>query len=85
MSAEELGSKLAGTRVAPDEVAKFPGLGVRRLKLSARTRIGGLHVNILNDLDAFVFKRMEPSQVRDTSHLFTHILALDPSKFKALT
>jgi hypothetical protein len=84
MSAEELGNKLAGTRVAPNEVEKFTNLGVRRFKLSARTRIGGLHVNIMNDLDAFVFRRMESSQVRDTSHLFTHLLALDPAKFTAL-
>jgi hypothetical protein len=84
MSAEELGSKLAGTRMAPDEVDRFKDLGVRRFKLSARTKIGEVHVDIFSDIRAFIFDRMESSQVRDPAHLFTHLLALNPSAFKAL-
>ena len=55
-----------------------------RFKLSARTRIGEMHVDIFSDLNAFIFDRMERSEAKDPAHLFTHILALDPSAFSAL-
>jgi hypothetical protein len=84
MSAVELGKNLVGTALAPAEVAKFTELGVSRFKLSARNRIGEMHVDIFADIKAFVFRRIESSEVKDPSHLFTNILALNPTAFEAL-
>lgn len=84
MSIEELGKNVVGTRLSPADVDRLVERGVSRFKLSARTMIGEMHVDILADIKAFIFARMESSQARDPSHLYTTILALNPSTFKAL-
>lgn len=85
MSAEELGKKLIGTSIAPDEVDRLMELGVIRFKLSARTRIGGIHKDIFRDISAFIFNRMESSETKDVTHFITTILALNMRRFKALS
>ena len=57
----------------------------RRSRPSARNRIGEMHVDIFGDIRAFVFARMDSSKAKDPSHLFTTILALNPTAFKALS
>lgn len=85
MSADELGKALIGVSVAPDEVDRFMELGVTRFKLSARTRIGGIHKDIYSDISAFILNRMESSKVKDVPHFVTNILALNMRGFKALS
>lgn len=84
MSAEELGQILVGNRIAADAVDRFVELGVRRFKLSARTRIGSTHHDIFGDVRTFIFDRMPSSQVKDVAHLMTSIINLDPRQFQAL-
>lgn len=84
MSAEELGKTLVGTSIAPDEVDRLRDLGVSRFKLSARTWIGDAHHDIFADIRAFVFRRMESSEIEDTDHLMTTIIGLSPRAFQAL-
>jgi len=85
MSAEDLGKTLVGTRIAPDEVDTFKELGVNRFKLSARTRIGGTHQDIICDITAFIFNRMESSEVKDIDHLIKSIIHWDVGAFEALS
>lgn len=85
LPAAQLAQSLVGTRISPGEVDRFTELGVRRFKLSARNRIGEMHVDIFSDIQAFIFGRMRPNQASDPSHLYTTILALNPSAFQALS
>jgi hypothetical protein len=85
MSAEELGRELIGTSIAPDEVDRLVELGVNRFKLSARTWIGGMHQDIFSAISAFIFSRMESSEIGDMTHFMTSIIGLNPRAFKALS
>lgn len=85
MSVEQLAKAMVGTRLSPGEVDRFTELGVSRFKLSARTMIGEMHVDIFADIKAFIFDRMPANQATDPSHLYTTILALNPAAFQALS
>ena len=70
---------------AAKQLPRLRELGVVRFKLSARTRIGGIHQDIFRDIGAFILNRMESSEIADMAHLFTSIINLDVRKFKALS